>query len=244
MRQPILIQVAMEVECQKILEKISNLEEHNLNNYKVYTGLFNSYEIVVLLSKVGLINTSASLTMTIEKYHPKVIINIGISGSTSPNIHVKDIVVGTSILNINSYRTPYLEKGLGTNPNNWELLTFLSGEEDRMIEEKTSSHLLKLTEKLSNHAKMFYGKIGSGDCWNREVDRLIYLTEKYNILCEDMESIATYTIANNMNIPVISLKCISDNILTREEYDRNVSIDFQHNILEYLNILIDNIDKI
>ena len=59
-----------------------------------------------------------------------------------------------------------------------------------------------------------------------------------------MESIATYTIANNMNRPVISLKCISDNILTGEEYNRNVSIDFQQNILEYISILIDNIDKI
>ena len=103
MNRPILIQVAMEVECQKILESISNIEEHNLNNYKVYTGLFNSYEIVILLSKVGLINTSSSLTMAIDKYHPKLVINIGISGSTSPNIHIKDIVVGTTILNINSY---------------------------------------------------------------------------------------------------------------------------------------------
>ncbi len=244
MNRPILIQVAMEVECQKILESISNIEEHNLNNYKVYTGLFNSYEIVILLSKVGLINTSSSLTMAIDKYPPKLVINIGISGSTSPNIHIKDIVVGTSILNINSYRTPFLEKGSGTNPNNWELLTFLSGEEDRILEEKADKLLLKLTEKLSNCSKIFYGKIGSGDCWNREIDRITYLTDKYNILCEDMESIATYTIANNMNIPVISLKCISDNILTGEEYNRNVSIDFQQNILEYISILIDNIDKI
>ena len=29
MNRPILIQVAMEVECQKILESISNIEEHN-----------------------------------------------------------------------------------------------------------------------------------------------------------------------------------------------------------------------
>ena len=178
--------------------------------------------------------------MAIDKYHPKLVINIGISGSTSPNIHIKDIVVGTSILNINSYRTPFLEKGVGTNPNNWELLTFLSGEEDRILEEKADKSLLKLTEKLSNCSKIFYGKIGSGDCWNREIDRITYLTDKYNILCEDMESIATYTISNQYNIPVISIKMISDNSITGEEYNREVGIYLQEYTLIYLKELIKN----
>ena len=38
-----------------------------------------------------------------------------------------------------------------------------------------------------------------------------------------MESIATYTIANQNKIPVISLKMISDNILTGEEFDGMIS---------------------
>ena len=53
-----------------------------------------------------------------------------------------------------------------------------------------------------------------------------------------MESIATYTIGNNNNIPVISIKMISDNILTKEEYQREVGIELQKVIIEYVKELI------
>ena len=53
-----------------------------------------------------------------------------------------------------------------------------------------------------------------------------------------MESIATYTIANQNKIPVISLKMISDNILTGEEYKREVGNILQDIILYYLKKLI------
>ena len=235
----ILIQTAMEVECNIILKKLNNIKETNILGYTFYEGELYNHKIIISLSKVGLINTSSSLTIAIEKYQPSLILNIGISGSTSKNIHKKDIVIAESIININSYRTPYKLEGEGSNPNEWELLTFLSGEEDRLIEQTSDPELLSYTKQIINDKNIYYGKIGSGDAWNREIDRIIYLNEKYNILCEDMESIATYTIASQNNIPAISIKMISDNILTGEDYDRNISTKLQELILKYLKKLIE-----
>ena len=153
----------------------------------------------------------------------------------SKDIHTKDIIIATTISNINSYRTPELKEKEGSNPNNWELLTFLSGETDRYIEYDSNEHLLELTKKIEYlNGNIVYGKIGSGDAWNREVDRILHLNQKYGIICEDMESVAIYRIANKYNIPVISIKIISDNSLIGEEYNRDVGIYLQEFIYEYL----------
>ena len=239
---PILIQVAMEVECQELLKKIDNLKEVTIKSHKFYEGEINNYKVVISLSKVGLIQASSSLTIAILKYNPMAIINIGIAGATSKKLHLKDIVIATSCININSYRTPILKENEGSKPNSWELLTFQSGEEDKFMEQLANKELIELTKKINPKFdnKIYYGRIGSGDCWNREIDRILYLNKKYNILCEDMESIATYTISNQYNIPVISIKMISDNSITGEEYNREVGIYLQEYTLIYLKELIKN----
>lgn len=55
----------------------------------------------------------------------------------------------------------------------------------------------------------------------------MYLNKKYRIICEDMESISIYKIANMYNIPVISVKIISNNEILNEKYDRNTGIEVQ-----------------
>ena len=238
-KSTILVVVAMEVEAKVLLEQMSNIKEKNKYGYTFYEGNIEDKNIVILLSGVGLINASSALTTAIIEYNPKTIINYGIAGAMSKDIHTKDIIIATTVSNINSYRTPELKEKEGSNPNNWELLTFLSGETDRYIEYDSNEHLLELTKKIEYlNGNIVYGKIGSGDAWNREVDRILYLNEKYDIICEDMESVAIYRIANKYNIPVISIKIISDNSLIGEEYNRNVGEYLQDYIYNYLKRML------
>ena len=231
----ILIVVAMEVEAKVLLEKVNNIKEKNKYGYTFYEGTIQNKKIIILLSGVGVINASSALTTALLEYNPSIIINYGIAGAMSKNIHTKDIIIGTTVANINSYRTSELKQGEGTNPNNWELLTFLSGQPDRYIEYSSDKELLEVTKEIEyNNGNIIYGKIGSGDAWNREVDRILYLNKEYEIICEDMESIAIYQLANNFNIKVISIKIISDNSLIGEEYNRDVGIYLQEFIYEYL----------
>lgn len=238
-KSTILVVVAMEVEAKVLLEQMSNIKEKNKYGYTFYEGNIEDKNIVILLSGVGLINASSALTTAIIEYNPKTIINYGIAGAMSKTIHTKDIIIGTTISNINSYRTTELKEKEGSNPNNWELLTFLSGETDRYIEYDSNEHLLELTKKIEYlNGNIVYGKIGSGDAWNREIDRILHLNQKYGIICEDMESVAIYRIANKYNIPVISIKIISDNSLIGEEYNRNVGEYLQDYIYKYLKIIL------
>ena len=238
-KRPILIQIAMEVEGVELLKKIDNLKKIERQGYSFYEGYIDEYPIVVSFSKVGVIQTSVSLELSIINYNPIMVINMGIAGACDKRLKLKDIIIGESVVNINSYRTKQRLIGEGSNPNDWELLTFLSGEEDRFIEYKSNNKLIELAKEVfSLSSNIYLGRIGSGDVWNREIDRIIFLNEKYQILCEDMECIATYTICNQLNIPVISIKMISDNSITNIPYQREVGTFLQDYMLKYLKRII------
>lgn len=239
-KEVLLVVVAMEVEAKVLLEKMENLEIKSKMGFTFYEGNINDKKIVIMLSGVGVINVSSGLMVAMMEYNISFIVNYGIAGAMSKDIHTKDIIIGTNVCNINSYRTLELKEGEGTNPNTWELLTFLSGQPDRYIEYNSDSKLLELVEDIKyDNGNIIYGKIGSGDVWNREVDRILYLNNKYDIIVEDMESIGIYNIACKYNIPVIAIKIISDNSLIKEEYNRDVGIYLQDFIFEYLKWVIE-----
>lgn len=236
-KDTILVVVAMEVEVKVLLNKLGSYVVKEVKGFTFYEAFINDKRVIILLTGVGVIRASSAMMVGIMEYNPSRIINYGIGGAMSHDIHTKDIIIGTSVSNINSYRTSELKAGEGSIPNNWELLTFLSGEVDRYIEYSTDSKLLELVSNISyDNGNIIYGKIGSGDIWNREVDRILYLNDKYNIVVEDMESISIYSVASWYNIPVISIKIISDNSLIGEEYNRDVGVYLQDFIYKYISL--------
>ena len=45
MERPILIQVAMKIECEELLKKIENIKEKEIKGYKFYEGIINNSKI-------------------------------------------------------------------------------------------------------------------------------------------------------------------------------------------------------
>ena len=238
MSRPILLVFAMEIEGKWLIDKLDNKREELVCGYKFYSGSLFDYPIVVAISGVGISLASGCVGVGIYKYSPLCVINYGISGSTSRDIHVNDIVIGERVININSYRSKVRKVNEGVNINDWELLTFISGEEDRLIYLDSDKELLRISKDMSND--VYYGIIGSGDIWNREYDRLDFLNDKYGIVTEDMESYGIYNICNINSIPVISIKIISDNILCDEEYDRNVGKNLEGFFMKYIERVINS----
>ena len=146
--RPILVVCAMKVEAKALLEKLENLQENKKYGYSFYEGNIDGQYVVMLICGVGVINASSGLMVGIMEYNPKYVINYGIAGAMSRDIHTKDIIVGKNVVNINSYRTNKLGEGEGSNPFNWELITFLAGEEDRYIEYNSSDYFVNLTKDI------------------------------------------------------------------------------------------------
>ena len=244
--KPILITGAMSSEINYILEKMENKIENRLANYKFYEGKINNYPVCLIKTEVGLINASSSCTLAIEKCSPCIVINEGTAGGITPEHHKKDIIIGEEVFNIMAVKTPYKELGEGSNSLDWNMVSFIEGEDDRRIVQKGNQNLIDFIYNLKDEyekGNVYKGVIGSADVWNREKDKLKYLNDKFNVACEDMESAAIYTVANNYNIPVIGIKIMSDNELLGEEYEPAVARYLQDYFYKVLVELTNNLKE-
>ena len=73
---------------------------------------------------------------------------------------------------------------------------------------------------------------GSGDAWNKEIDRILWVKEKCKVLSGDMESIGVYTAATRLKVPVLGIRVMSDNELLNESYERDTAAEAQKIALE------------
>lgn len=212
-KQPIIIQGAMDMEVEELLKLVDIEKDEEINGFRFYIGKINEYPIIISQTQVGVINASMATLIAIQKYKPIAIINQGIAGSHVDYIHRNDIVIGEKSVNINSFITGIKNKDDGSNPFEWQFDT-------RSIEIDGTKSLIEIAKNMENvQFNLFYGILGGGDIFNREVDRIKWIHEKKNTLCEDNESIAVYTICDKMNVKCIGFRTITNNEVTQKEED-------------------------
>ena len=246
-RRPILIVGALRTETEEIIKKIENCKMIEKTAYNFYEGTIEDYPVVLVKTGVGLVNAASAVTLAIEKYNPILILNEGTAGGITTDRHKKDIIIGKEVFNINSYKSPYKELGEGSDSRDWEFMTFTDGKDDVKTIYKSDERLAEIIYSIKDkytHGNVYTGIIGSGDAWNREKDKLKFLDEKHNVSCEDMEAVAIYIVANNYNIPVLSIKIMSDNELLREDYEPAVGSYMQEFAYEAVVAIIKNDERL
>lgn len=228
----ILIQGARDIEIQYIIDLLHNRKNDKILEYEFYEGTINNIKVVVSKTLVGTINATIATNIGITNFNPDIVINQGIAGAHKENLHIGDIVIGEKCCNINSYKMPIKPKGEGSNPFEWEL-------NKRAKEIKyADSELVDIFEQSFNNYsknKIYKGILGSGDVFNREYDRIIWINKIFNNLCEDMESIGTYSVCNKFKIPCIGIRIISNNELLLEELNKEKAVELQKMLVDTLN---------
>lgn len=99
----ILIQGAMDIEVQYIIDLLKDKKLIQIAEYEFYEGTINNIKIVVSKTLVGTINATIATSIGIEKFNPDIVINQGIAGAHKENLHIGDIVIGEKCCNINSF---------------------------------------------------------------------------------------------------------------------------------------------
>ena len=224
-----------DVELNILKEKLEDIVIEKERTCTFYKGKLYNNSVILCVTNIGSINATIAAVTGIYKYNPKAIIVQGVAGGHGENIHVNDIVIGTEIININSLETIKKEKGEGSNSLEWKLNSFLDDENIEIIIQKSEDVLIEKAKEIEyEHGKIFFGRIGSGDVWNKEMDRIIMFNEKYKTLCEEMEGYAIAKVASIYNIPIINIRAISNNEILGEEYKREAGKYAQEFTLEIL----------
>ena len=249
MKNTILVQGAMEVELKIIKENILDSEEVIIDGFKFVKGKLGDYNIVLSQTNIGTINAALATLIGIKEFKPIFIINQGVAGGTQKDIHKGDLVIGKACVNVNSYETKQRNYGEGSAPLEWKIKKFTSDDEneDSSVGINADNRLVEFTRQISyENGNVHYGILGSGDVWNKEVDRIIWLNEKLNTISADMESIGAYSVASKYNVPIVGIRVISDNVLVEENYERNVAQIVQEYVVKYIKEIIskENICKL
>ena len=209
----IFIVCAMKREAQVIIDCFDDVIEKVRYGFSFYEINYKGTKLVISISGPGLINMSSCLTITFTNYEIEYLINYGMAGGIGEDIHKGDIIIGNECININSYVTSQLSSGIDI--DNWNLVTFTDGGEDKLVVYEGDKSLVDVALRIKINSKVSLGMIGSGDVWDREIDKLKLLSQKYKVSCEDMEAISVYQLANRFRIPTISIKGISNNESSR-----------------------------
>ena len=235
-KRPILVLVAMEQELEILVNKLDNKKETKILEYRVFEGEINSYPVVIVETLIGTINAAIVTTKVIDKYNPIAIINQGTAGSHEYNIRKFDLVIGKEVVSINSIKTNVMQLGRGLNPLDWNIGEYITTKNEVVVH-KANEDMLEITstiEEKYSYGKIHYGRIGSGDVWNREIDRIKWLNKTLKTVCEEMEALSIYKVANMNNVPVISIKVISNNELLQEKFDLLTANACQEFVYEYI----------
>ena len=219
-KKPIFVAGAVDTELDLLLEKLEIQSGYNENGYTYYECNLDGYPVVVLKTGVGTINAAISTAKLIDKYHPVFIINEGTAGSHMINLKKGDIIIGEEMISINSFKTD--SKTEWINPLEWCLNDFQHSNDGEFTVYKADERLVNLAENLQDtysYGSVFKGRIGSGDTFNRESDRIKWFNRNFGTVCEEMEGIAVYTAARKFDIPVIAFRVISNNELIGDSYD-------------------------
>ena len=121
MEQPILIQGAMEVETNFLIDNLENKKSITHSGYQFYQGMIHNHRTVISLTKVGTVNAAVATIIGINEFHPKYIINQGIAGGHPLNVHRGDLVLGENVENASSFITGEFQENEGIHPKMWEL---------------------------------------------------------------------------------------------------------------------------
>lgn len=235
MKKTIAVVCAMKSEAQPLIDKIPHLERENCNQYEIYSGSINENKLLICISGVGMVNMASLVTYVAVKYSPDCFFNYGIIGGYG-DVQKGSLVVVDDCININSTVFDAAPKGSGISLSRARLVTFSESLDEFPVVYKSDEQLISTALSVAEK-NLIRGRLGSGDIWNKEYDKIMLFHTKYGVCGEDMEGYAMYQVANIFNIPALSLKGVSNNEILGQTYDYSVMETLNEFAFDVLNSL-------
>ncbi|MBQ8603517.1 MAG: 5'-methylthioadenosine/S-adenosylhomocysteine nucleosidase [Oscillospiraceae bacterium] len=232
MKKTIAVVCAMKSETQPLIDRLTQLEDNSADGFEIYRGTLGDNTLLICISGVGMVNMAALVTYIAVKYSPDCFFNYGIIGGYG-DVHKDSLVVIEDCININSTQFDAAPQGADISLTRARLVTFSENIDNAPVIYKSGAELVSVAAAVAGENVM-YGRLGSGDVWNKEYDKVMLFYNEYGVCGEDMEGYAMYQVADRFNIPALSLKGVSNNEILGETYDYSVMeklVAFAYNVL-------------
>lgn len=232
----ILIQGAMKEEIDYLIDFYKTAKNVTIAGYEFYLAQYKGHKVVISLTNIGIINSTTATAIAIMNFSPDLVINEGCAGSHILDGQVGDIVIGESSVYINNFVTKTKSKDEGSNSLDW------TQNLKRSYSVSSTPKYVNLAKTIKTSYNLIVGKLGSGDLFSRECDRILYLHNLFGELCEDMESIASLKVCESFSIDRIAFRIISNNELISAKFDRSVCKHLQIFVVDFIEEVINSIN--
>lgn len=218
---------AMEEEISVILSEMSDISVDNYKGLIFYKGNLLSKEVVLVKAGIGMVNSSISTTLLIEKYKADKIIFSGVAGGLSKDLKVLDIVIGDSFVEYGFDVTAFgYKKGQR------------AGTKERDI--RASEEMIEITKHIDT--KVHYGRIASSDVFVDSFEEKLRIKNEFEASAVDMESAAVAHVCELFNIPYLIIRSISDTLGDDSELEYKEFVNIASN--QSKNYLLEIIKRV
>ncbi len=194
---------AMDAEISEISNNLTYTKTLKHDDFNIINGKLGKYNIILSKSGVGKVNSASTTQFIIDKYKPKYIINIGIAGSLTDDLHLGDIIIAKKAIqhdfDLTAFGNPKGYMDTGVEPDKPTI--FYS---DENLTDKFN-HILKSKEN-----RVFEGTIATGDIFVDDISQKSSIHDIFKADAIDMESASILQTAQRNNIPAIIIRIISD----------------------------------
>ena len=211
---------AMKEELDETMKLFDNSVVHSIYDLKIYECRNNNAICFLVESGIGKVNAARSTQILIDKMEVDYVLNVGVAGAVSNQLHRFDIVIGDKLVQHDFDLTLFdHEKG------------FIPGA-TRFFE--CDANLVKIAESIKVDKNIVTGVIASGDIFISDEKMGEKINKKFNALCVEMEGAAIAQVCYLCKVPFLVVRAISD---SPYEEDNHIAFD------EFLNISSDTAAK-
>lgn len=210
------IMSAINEEAHLILESIQNKESVKIGCKEFVTGTFEETPVVFAFAGVGKVSAAATATLMISRFSVESIVFTGVAGGGS-DTQIGDIVIGNA----------YLQHDLDLRPifSQFHILSLnkqVLKADEKMCERMTTAAKRYLAKGVAFpelgilHPKVHEGTIVSGDQFifnpahHAAIDENVRTVLPDGFHAIEMEGEAVAQVCNELNIPFVVFRAISD----------------------------------
>ncbi len=203
---------ALSIEVEGLTKLLVNKKEETFAKMKYISGTINGKEVVMTECGIGKVNAAMSTQVMIDKYNVDIIINSGIAGSVSKDLHIGDIVISKDCVQHDFDGTQMGDpKGLIQYNDETRI--------DIPVSEEIAKKLFDACKDIKD-TNVMIGRIATGDIFVAEKALRQSIANEFSALACEMEGGAVAQVCYRNDVPCAVLRCISD------DFDENEFMDF------------------
>lgn len=190
---------AMDIEVESLKRLLKDVRKEKISNIEFFSGKIGDTDTVIAKCGVGKVFASICAQTMIMQFKPDIIVNIGVAGGLSENLHIGDIVIADSVAQHDMDTT-----ALGDERG------FL--QEIGLVKIPADSRVLSVLEDACGYMGINYevGTIASGDQFVSSEDKKQFIKDTFSAKACEMEGAAIGQVCFVNKVPFGVLRAISD----------------------------------